>query len=101
MYRSGLAKMPTYQFLNVNTSEVEDHVMKISELDSFKQNNPHLQRYFAPDNLPVFSDGGRMSVPGVGQPVKAFEQGVIQRIKDTVPGNTLAKSHKTKLPREW
>ena len=93
--------MPTYQFLNVNTNEVEDHVMKISELDLFKESNPHLQRYFAPDNLPVLSDGGRMSVPGVGQPVKAFEQGVIQRIKDTVPGNTLAKSHKTKLPREW
>ena len=31
----------------------------------------------------------------------AFEKGVIQRIKDTVPGNTLHKSHKTKLPREW
>ena len=42
-----------------------------------------------------------MNVPGAGQPVQAFEQGVIQRIKDTVPGNTLHKTHKTKSPREW
>ena len=42
-----------------------------------------------------------MSTPGTGQPVKAFEQGVIQRIKESVPGNTLGKTHKTKLPREW
>jgi hypothetical protein len=42
-----------------------------------------------------------MSVPGTKTADKAFEQGVIQRIKDTVPGNTLAKSHKTKMPREW
>lgn len=93
--------MPTYQFLNLNTKEVEEHQMSYTVLDKFKENNPHLQRYFAPDNLPVFSDGGRMSVPGVGQPVKAFEQGVIQRIKENVPGNTLSKTHKTKLPREW
>jgi hypothetical protein len=52
-------------------------------------------------NLPIFSDAGRMSVPGTMTADKAFEQGVIQRMKDTIPGNTLHKSHKTKMPREW
>jgi hypothetical protein len=42
-----------------------------------------------------------MSVPGTMTADKAFEQGVIQRMKDTIPGNTLHKSHKTKMPREW
>ena len=41
-----------------------------------------------------------MSVPGIGQPDMAFERGVIQRMKETIPGNTMS-GHKTKLPREW
>jgi hypothetical protein len=41
-----------------------------------------------------------MSVPGAGQPHAAFERGVIQRMKETIPGNTMG-GHKTKAPREW
>jgi hypothetical protein len=93
--------MPRYDFLNKETNEVEEYIMSGSLLKEFKQKNPHLEQYFSAENLPVFSDAGRMSVPGTKTADKAFEQGVIQRIKDTVPGNTLAKSHKTKMPREW
>jgi hypothetical protein len=93
--------MPTYTFKNANTGEVEEHTLKLSEYDKFKQDNTHLERYFAPEDLPRFSDAARMSVPGTKSYDSAFEKGVIQRIKDTVPGNTLAKSHKTKMGREW
>lgn len=93
--------MPTYQMMNSNTNEVEEHKMSYKELDQFLIDNPHLTRHHSAENLPRFGDGVRMSVPGVGQPVRAFEEGVINRIKQTVPGNTLAKSHKTKTPREW
>lgn len=93
--------MPTYKFRNLNTGEVTEHVMRIAELDEFKQNNPQLERYFDVDGLAGLGDGTRMNVPGAGRPDKAFEQGVIQRIKESVPGNTLGKTHKTKLPREW
>jgi hypothetical protein len=41
-----------------------------------------------------------MSVPGIGQPHAAFEHGVIERMKATIPGNTMS-GHKTKRPREW
>jgi hypothetical protein len=41
-----------------------------------------------------------MSVPGIGQSHMAFERGVIQRMKETIPGNTMS-GHKTKMPREW
>lgn len=92
--------MPTYQFLNKDTNEIEEYRMSYTEVDQFKVDNPHLERYFCAENLPVFSDGVRMSVPGIGQPVAAFEKGVIQRMKETIPGNTMA-GHKTKLPREW
>ena len=93
--------MPTYQFLNKNTGDIEEHRMSYTVLDEFKDNNPHLERYFSPENLPQFGDGIRMSVPGVGQPDARFEREIIGRIKEKVPGNTLAKSHKTKTPREW
>ena len=93
--------MPTYDFLNKETKQIEEHRMSYTVLDEFIQNNPHLQLYHSAENLPVFGDVGRMSVPGTKTADSAFEKGVIQRIKDTVPGNTLHKSHKTKLPREW
>ncbi len=93
--------MTTYTFLNTNTNEVEEYSMKISELDNFKQENTHLERFFAPENLPGLGDGMRMNTPGVGKADSTFEKYVINRIKETVPGNNLAKSHKTKMQREW
>jgi hypothetical protein len=91
--------MPYYKFRNKETDEVTEVLMRIAELDQFKEKNPHLERYI--DAVPMLGDGLRMSVPGIGQPDSAFEKGVIERIKQSVPGNTLAKNHKTKLPREW
>ena len=93
--------MPTYQFKDKESGEITEHKMSYTILGDFKKNNPNLEQYISAENLPVFSDAGRMSVPGTVTADKAFEQGVIQRIKDTVPGNTLHKSHKTKMPREW
>jgi hypothetical protein len=92
--------MPSYDFLNLNTKEVEEHRMSYTVLDQFMVENPHLERYHSAENLPIMGDGVRMSVPGIGQPHAAFEKGVIQRMKETIPGNTMA-GHKTKLPREW
>lgn len=92
--------MPRYDFLNKNTGEVEEHTMSYTVLDKFKEDNPHLERYFTPEALHVMSDGVRLSVPGIGQPHMAFERGVIQRMKETIPGNTMS-GHKTKLPREF
>jgi hypothetical protein len=92
--------MPTYDFLNKNTNEIEEHRMSYTILDEFITNNPHLERYHSAENLPIMSDGTRMSVPGIGQPHAAFEHGVIERMKATIPGNTMS-GHKTKRPREW
>ena len=35
--------MPTYIFKNIETEEIEEHYMKISELDQFKEDNPQLK----------------------------------------------------------
>ena len=93
--------MPTYQFLNKNTGEVEEHVFSYTKLDEFKQQNPHLERYFSAENLPILSDGTRLNTPGAGRADSTFEKYIVNRIKEQVPGNTLAKSHKTKMQREW
>jgi hypothetical protein len=93
--------MSIYTFRNTETNEIVEHKMSYKDLDQFQIDNPHLERYFEPGSFPGLGDSMRMSVPGVGQPDKAFEQGVIQRIKDTVPGNRLNETHKTKMPREW
>ena len=99
MYLNGLT-MPSYDFLNKQTNTIEEHRMSYTVLDQFLQDNPHLTRYHSAENLPIFGDGARMSVPGIGQPHAAFETGVIQRMQETIPGNTMS-GHKTKRPREF
>lgn len=91
--------MPTYAFLNKETDELEEHTMRISQYDEFKEQNPHLERYI--DEAPILGDGMRMSVPGIGQPDARFEREIIGRIKEKVPHNTVKHGHKTKMPREW
>jgi hypothetical protein len=36
--------MPTYVYLNSETGEQEEHFHKISEMETFSANNPHLTR---------------------------------------------------------
>ena len=93
--------MPSYDFFNKLTNEVEEHRMSYTVLDEFKANNPHLEQYHSAANLPVMSDGSRLSTPGTGKADSTFEKYVINRIKESVPGNTVKAGHKTKMQREW
>jgi len=89
-----------YTFLNNNTGEVEEHTMKLAEYDQFKLDNPHLVRYFAPQDVVGLGDGMRMNTPGTGQADSTFEKYIINRMKESIPGNTMS-GHKTKMQREW
>ena len=77
--------MPRYDFLNKDTGEVEIHTMSYTKLDEFKESNPHLERYFAAEDLPVMSDGSRLSTPGIGKPDSSFEKYVIQFLVTQCP----------------
>lgn len=44
--------MPTYTFLNTETNEEFDKVMRIKDLDEYKQSNPHLQQVIR-DQQPI------------------------------------------------
>ena len=73
--------------------------MSYKDLDQFKLDNPHLERHIG--EAPAFGDGSRMSVPGIGKTDSSFQKYVINRIAETVPGNTIKQSHKHKIDREW
>ena len=90
-----------YTFLNKNTNEIEEHTMRLAEYDEFKLNNSHLERYFTADGIPGLGDGMRMDTPGTGKADSTFEKYVINRMKETIPGNTIKGGHKTKMNREW
>jgi hypothetical protein len=54
--------MPSYEFLNTKTNKIEEHVMSISAYDSFKADNPHLERYYS--DAPMFSYSGTGDLSG-------------------------------------
>jgi hypothetical protein len=76
--------MPTYDFRNKQTGEVTEHIMRMSDLDTFKEANPHLEQTitrapaFAGDHITVKKDTG-------------FKE-VLQRIHEKTPGSQLDKT---------
>jgi cell fate (sporulation/competence/biofilm development) regulator YlbF (YheA/YmcA/DUF963 family) len=80
--------MPSYDFLNKNTNEVETHVMKISELDAFKESNQHLERYMA-GVTPAFGDPVRL---GIRKTDNGFRE-VLQKISERTPGGSSLRSN--------
>lgn len=75
--------MPTYDFKNLNTNEIETFTMKISELDSFKENNPHLERYIT--GAPGLSDPVRL---GLVKPSTGFRE-LLKDIKKRNRGSNI------------
>ena len=92
--------MPTYTFRRLDTGEVYEERMSSKDLDQYKLDN-NVETIILAENLPVFSDASRMDVPGTKKADSTFEKYVINRIKETVPGNTVKAGHKTKMNREW
>lgn len=77
--------MPKYLFINLETEELEEHTMKISEYDAFKANNPHLERYI--DGAPMMSYNG-VGDFGTRKPDDSWKE-VLQRIGEQNPGSAL------------
>lgn len=92
--------MPTYTFRRLDTGEIYEERMSYTVLDQYKIDN-NVETIILPENLPMMSDASRLSVPGTHKADSTFEKYVINRIKETVPGNTVKAGHKTKMNREW
>jgi len=75
--------MPIYTFKNLNTQEIEEHTLRISEYDKFKEDNPHLERYI--DGSPGMSDPVRL---GLVKPSDGCRE-VLRNIKKGSPGSKI------------
>jgi len=78
--------MPTYVFRNKETGEQFEQVMRMSELDPFRAENPHLETVI---QAVAFGDPTKLSN------TRKFDTGfkeVLQRIHEKTPGSQLNKS---------
>jgi hypothetical protein len=78
--------MPTYVFRNKETGEQFEQIMKISELDSFRVDNPHLETVI---QAVAFGDPTKLSSS------RKFDSGfkeVLQKIHERSPGSELNKT---------
>ena len=78
--------MPTYVFRDKETGEQFEKIMKISELDLFRENNPKLETVI---QAVAFGDPTKMST------TRKFDTGfkeVLQRIHEKTPGSQLNQS---------
>ncbi len=77
--------MPTYIFRNKETGEQFEKIMKISELDIFREQNPQLETII---QSPMICDPVRV---GARKMDTGFKE-VLQRIHEKTPGSQLNKS---------
>ena len=54
--------MPTYEFVNTKTGKLEEYIISISAYETFKADNPHLERYYS--EAPSFSYSGTGDMAG-------------------------------------
>jgi hypothetical protein len=78
--------MATYTFVNTTTGEVEEHVMRMTEYDNFKESNPHLERYF--ESAAAISYNGRGDLSG-GKTDNTWKE-VLTKIAEQNPRSPLA-----------
>jgi len=79
--------MPTYVFRNKETGEQFEQAMKISELDSFRADNPHLETVI---QAVAFGDSVRL---GITKMDSGFKE-VLQKVNERNPLNDLRKTSK-------
>ena len=72
--------MPTYTFKHKETGDITEHVMRMSELDNFKESHPELERYMG--DIPSLVDPVRLGRIKVDN---GFRE-VLHRIAERTPG---------------
>jgi len=50
--------MPTYEFRNNNTGEIEEYLLSFSKVDKFKEDNPHLERVWTDTPSVIYKGSG-------------------------------------------
>ena len=78
--------MPLYDFLNTKTGEYEEHTIRLSELDKFKEDNPHLEKVI-------------IQAPGCCDPVTAGRMKPASGFRDLL--KNMKKKHRRSTINDW
>jgi hypothetical protein len=81
--------MPIYEFLNTKSKLVEEHSMPVADYDVFKENNPHLERYYG--HAPAFSYSGTGDFQG--KKTDNTWKEVMSKIAEAHPVSALAEQY--------
>jgi hypothetical protein len=78
--------MPTYIFHNTETDEQWEQIMKIAEMESFMEANPHVKQ------VPCFGGIGDSVRLGKKKPDEGFRD-ILRQIKNSNDNRGMASSH--------
>ena len=86
--------MPTYDFLNTETNEVEEHFMTISAKENYLKDNPHMKQHYT--KVPGIVSG-TISAGNVDN--HGFKE-VLQKVGEAHPGSEVQKEHTRRTAKE-
>ncbi len=86
--------MPTYDFINTDTDEVEEHFMSISAKEQFLKDNPHMKQTYTKVASIV---SGTISAGNVDN--HGFKE-VLQKVGEAHPGSEVQKQHTRRTAKE-
>ena len=86
--------MPTYEFYNTVTGQMEEHFMSYKDLDAFIEECPHLEKRVSAPQI-ISKSGDRTNLGGKG----GFNE-VLHKVADKHPQSALAKQVKTRTASE-
>jgi hypothetical protein len=81
--------VPTYEFLNKKTGEIEEHVMSYKVYDDFVKENNHLERYIGSPPLHSYSGVGDFA----GKKTDNTWKEVQAKIAEQNPRSPFAEQH--------
>ena len=79
--------MPTYEFKDKETGEIEELFMKLSEKDQFLKDNPNLKQQITAPNFITRRDGDVLKAAGSGW------NEVLQKVGEAHPDSKVAKTN--------
>ena len=77
--------MPTYEFLNTNTQEQFEVIMRISEREAYLKENPHIQ--------PIISAPMIVSGVSIKDKVPSGFKEVLSKVSEAHPTSPVARRH--------
>jgi predicted nucleic acid-binding Zn ribbon protein len=86
--------MPTYEFKNKKTGDIEEYLLSFSEVDKFKQDNPHLERIWTDTPSVIYKGSGFYSTDYKSTPKSKASKSDKKSTSETTTKKTSEKNSK-------